>query len=47
MVVGIQLFSFGLIAEMIVNKSERDRIYAVKSDTGLPKAARAITAAKQ
>ncbi len=47
MVVGIQFFSFGLIAEMIVNKSERDRIYAVKSDTGLPKAARAITAAKQ
>ena len=40
MVVGIQFFSFGLIAEMMVNKSERDRTYSVKQDTGVPRGSR-------
>ncbi len=34
MVIGVQFFSFGLIAEMMVNTSERDRHYAIKLDTG-------------
>jgi hypothetical protein len=33
MVIGVQFFSFGLIAEMMVNTSERDRTYAVKFDS--------------
>jgi glycosyltransferase involved in cell wall biosynthesis len=33
MVVGIQFFSFGLIAEKMVNMSERDRDYAIKYDS--------------
>ena len=37
MVVGIQFFSFGLIAEKIVNVSERDRVYAVREDSGIPR----------
>ena len=39
MVIGVQFFSFGLIAEKMVNMSERDRTYAVKLDTGEPAAA--------
>ncbi|MBU0508919.1 glycosyltransferase family 2 protein [bacterium] len=34
MVVGIQFFSFGLIAEKIVNVSERDRVYSIREDSG-------------
>lgn len=34
MVIGVQFFSFGLIAEMMVNMNERDREYAVKYDSG-------------
>jgi glycosyltransferase involved in cell wall biosynthesis len=34
MVIGVQFFSFGLIAEKMVNMSERDREYAVKYDSG-------------
>jgi glycosyltransferase involved in cell wall biosynthesis len=33
MVIGVQFFSFGLIAEMMVNMNERDREYAVKYDS--------------
>jgi len=47
MVVGVQFFSFGLIAEMIVNKSERDQTYSVKSDTGVPGGSRSVTAANK
>jgi glycosyltransferase involved in cell wall biosynthesis len=36
MVIGVQFFSFGLIAEKMVNMSERDRTYPVKFDTGEP-----------
>ncbi len=36
MVIGVQFFSFGLIAEKIVNVSERDRVYSVHSDSGVP-----------
>jgi len=36
MVIGVQFFSFGLIAEKIVNVSERDRIYSIKYDSGIP-----------
>jgi glycosyltransferase involved in cell wall biosynthesis len=34
MVIGAQFFSFGLVAEMIVNTTERDRNYTIKLDTG-------------
>lgn len=34
MVIGVQFFSFGLIAEKMVNTSERDRTYSVKYDSG-------------
>jgi glycosyltransferase involved in cell wall biosynthesis len=34
MVIGVQFFSFGLIAEKMVNMSERDRAYSVKFDSG-------------
>ncbi|MDD5088884.1 MAG: glycosyltransferase family 2 protein [bacterium] len=40
MVVGIQFFSFGLIAEKIVNVSERDRVYAIREDSGVPRTTR-------
>jgi glycosyltransferase involved in cell wall biosynthesis len=33
MVIGVQFFSFGLIAEKMVNSSERDRTYSVKFDS--------------
>jgi glycosyltransferase involved in cell wall biosynthesis len=33
MVIGVQFFSFGLIAEKMVNMSERDREYSVKYDS--------------
>ncbi len=33
MVIGVQFFSFGLIAEMMVNMSERDRAYPIKYDS--------------
>lgn len=36
MVIGVQFFSFGLIAEMMVNMNERDREYAVKFDSSEP-----------
>ncbi len=45
MVIGAQFFSFGLIAEMMVNKSERDRRYSVKLDTGVPETSRSVTVA--
>jgi hypothetical protein len=32
MVIGVQFFSIGLIAEMFVNRSERDRDYPLKYD---------------
>ncbi|HEY3294411.1 MAG TPA: glycosyltransferase family 2 protein [bacterium] len=38
MVIGAQFFSFGLIAEKMVNTSERDRTYSVKYDSGEPSA---------
>jgi glycosyltransferase involved in cell wall biosynthesis len=38
MVIGVQFFSFGLIAEKMVNTSERDRTYSVKFDSGEPRA---------
>ncbi len=34
MVIGVQFFSFGLIAEKMVHSSERDRTYPVKFDSG-------------
>jgi glycosyltransferase involved in cell wall biosynthesis len=34
MVIGAQFFSFGLVAEMIVNATERERQYSTKLDTG-------------
>ena len=34
MVIGVQFFSFGLIAEKMVNMSERDRDYTIKYDSG-------------
>jgi glycosyltransferase involved in cell wall biosynthesis len=37
MVIGVQFFSFGLIAEKMVHTSERDRSYPVKFDSGEPK----------
>ena len=43
MVIGVQFFSFGLIAEMMVNKSERDRTYSIKQDSGVPKSLRSAT----
>ena len=36
MVIGVQFFSFGLIAEMMANSRERDRNYSIKLDTGVP-----------
>jgi len=36
MVIGAQFFSFGLIAEKMVNTTERDRTYSVKYDSGEP-----------
>jgi len=40
MVIGVQFFSFGLIAEKMVNTSERDRTYSVKFDSGEPRVVR-------
>lgn len=34
MVIGVQFFSFGLIAEMLVNRSDRNREYSLKADIG-------------
>jgi glycosyltransferase involved in cell wall biosynthesis len=39
MVIGVQFFSFGLIAEKMVNMSERDRAYSVKFDSSDPQGA--------
>lgn len=36
LVLGVQFFSFGLIAEKMVNLSERDRTYPVKFDSAAP-----------
>jgi glycosyltransferase involved in cell wall biosynthesis len=36
MVIGVQFFSFGLIAEKMVNTSERDRNYSIKYDSNSP-----------
>jgi glycosyltransferase involved in cell wall biosynthesis len=43
MVVGVQFFSFGLIAEMMANSRERERTYSIKQDTGVPRASRPVT----
>lgn len=43
MVIGVQFFSFGLIAEMMANSRERERAYSIKQDTGVPKGSQSVT----